>query len=193
LPGSRSSELRRHVDTFLATAELCQREFQNLQCVIPVVNAAGEANIRAALAKRLARDAQACLAAPLICRHGVADALRAADAVLTASGTAAVETMLYKRPMVVAYRVARMTYWMLRRMLKVPYISMPNILAGRMLVPEFIQGAMVAERMAPQLIEWLHEPSTAQPLLEEFQRIHQSLRRGSGQSSAHAVLSLVRN
>lgn len=195
LPGSRSGEMHRHANTFLETAEICQREFPDLQCVVPVVDEKRERELRAVLARREANRevSGGALVSPLIIQKGTTEVLSAADVVLTASGTAAVETMLHRRPMVVAYKVAWVSYWIIRAALKIPYISMPNVLAGRMLVPEFVQGAMKAQDMAQQLLMWLREPASAEPLLREFARLHQTLRRGSGRGAAQTVLELVSN
>ena len=116
------------------------------------------------------------------------DALAACDAVLIASGTATLEALLYKRPMVVAYRVAPMTFSILKRLVKSPYISLPNLLAQRLLVPELIQDAATPEALA----------QTVSPLLvdgevqtEGFDAIHRTLRRDASERAATAVLDLL--
>ncbi len=185
LPGSRASEMQQHASTFIETAALCTQTVAGLQCAVPVVNDALATLFRSALAARSEKidvhmvDGRA---------HEV---LSAADVVLTASGTAAVETMLHKRPMVVAYRVAWLSYWVIRALIRIPYICMPNVLAGRALVPEFVQADMVAEPMAQQLTTWLRNPEKATAMLQEFDAAHRNLRRGANERAAQAVLALA--
>jgi lipid-A-disaccharide synthase len=120
------------------------------------------------------------------------EAMAASDAVLVASGTATLETALLKRPMVVAYRVAALTGWLLREMklVKAEYFSHPNLLAGRPLVPEFFQGQVRPEVLGPALLEQLDRPDRA-ALIDEYGRIHQMLRCDASQRAADAVLELV--
>ena len=115
-------------------------------------------------------------------------ALAACDAVLIASGTATLEALLYKRPMVVAYRLAPLTFWILKRMVKSPYISLPNLLAQRLLVPELLQDDATADALA----------QTLSPLIEGgeeqtrgFDEIHRTLRRDASNQAAQAVLGLI--
>lgn len=107
---------------------------------------------------------------------------------LIASGTATLEALLFKRPMVVAYRVAPLTYRILRRLVKSPYISLPNLLAGRLLVPELIQDAATPEALAGALAPLIDD---GQVQTEGFDAIHRALRRGASERAAEAVLRLV--
>jgi len=120
------------------------------------------------------------------------EAIAASDAVLVASGTATLETALLKRPMVVAYRLAPLTAWLLREMklVKTESFSHPNLLAGRRLVPEYFQEQVRPDVLGPALLEQLDRPDRA-ALLEEFTRIHLMLRCGASQRAADAVLELV--
>jgi lipid-A-disaccharide synthase len=120
------------------------------------------------------------------------EALAASDAVLVASGTATLETALVKRPMVVAYRVAPLTSWLLRRMklVKTQFFSQPNLLAGRALVPEFFQEQVRPEVLGPALLEQLERPDRAS-LVDAFAAIHHVLRRNASERAAEAVLELV--
>jgi lipid-A-disaccharide synthase len=115
-------------------------------------------------------------------------ALAACDAVLIASGTATLEALLYKRPMVVAYRLAPLTFWILKRMVKSPYVSLPNLLAQRLLVPELLQDDATVEALA----------QTLSPLIEGgeeqtrgFDEIHRTLRLDASNQAADAVLNLI--
>lgn len=116
------------------------------------------------------------------------EALAACDAVLIASGTATLEALLYKRPMVVAYRVAGLTYRILKRLVKSPYISLPNLLAGRLLVPELIQDAATPQALAATLLPLLDDGSQQ---VEFFDAIHRALRQDASAQAAEAVLQLV--
>ena len=119
-------------------------------------------------------------------------ALAAADAVLVASGTATLETALVKRPMVVAYRVAPLTGWLLRefKLVKTDYFSQPNLLAGRQLVPEFFQQDVRPDVLGPALLGQLERPDRAE-LLQEFRAIHESLRRNASERAAEAICELM--
>jgi lipid-A-disaccharide synthase len=119
------------------------------------------------------------------------DALTAADAVLVASGTATLETALVKRPMVVAYRVAPLTGWLLREMglVKTDYFSQPNLLAGRKLVPEFFQEQVRPEVLGPAVLGQLERSDRAE-LVAAFAEIHRTLRRDASARAAEAILEL---
>jgi lipid-A-disaccharide synthase len=120
-------------------------------------------------------------------------ALAAADAALVASGTATLETLLTGRPMVVAYRVSATTAFLLRTvgLVKVPYFSQPNLLAGRRLVPEFFQEAVQGAALGQALLAELEDPQHVRELLGEFTHIHQLLRRGGADRAAAAILALA--
>jgi lipid-A-disaccharide synthase len=116
------------------------------------------------------------------------DALAACDAVLIASGTATLEALLYKRPMVVAYQVAPLTHWLLKRLVVSPFFSLPNLLARRLLVPELLQQAATAPALA-QVLAPLLSGGTVQT--EGFDVIHRSLRCNASVQAAEAVLNLI--
>ena len=117
-----------------------------------------------------------------------AELLAACDAVLIASGTATLEALLCQRPMVVAYRVAPLTYRILKRLVSSAYISLPNLLAGRLLVPELIQDAATPEALAATLLPLLENGTTQ---TAEFAAIHRSLRLDASTQAAEAVLALI--
>jgi lipid-A-disaccharide synthase len=119
--------------------------------------------------------------------------LAACNAVLVASGTATLEALLSKRPMVVAYRFAALTAFVLRRlaMVKVRYFAQPNLLAGRRLVPEFLQEEVTGEALGAALLGELDNPARAAELEVEFRRVHEQLRRGGAERAAAAILELV--
>jgi lipid-A-disaccharide synthase len=119
-------------------------------------------------------------------------AVAASDAVLVTSGTATLEAALVKRPMVVAYRVAPLTAWLVRRLklVKTEFFSHPNLLAGRRLVPEFFQEQVRPDVLGPAVLEQLERPDRP-ALVEAFAEIHRTLRRNASERAADAVLELV--
>jgi lipid-A-disaccharide synthase len=123
------------------------------------------------------------------------DAIGAADLVLTASGTATLETLLLKRPMVVAYRLSRLSHWLIRtlRLLKIRYVAIANLLADRPLAPEFLQDECRPESLGEALLELLDDESKRQAIAAHYLEIHQRLRCNAAERAAVALLDLMRN
>jgi lipid-A-disaccharide synthase len=121
--------------------------------------------------------------------------LTAATVALVASGTATLETLLCKRPMVVAYRVGRASAFLLRGLglLKVAHFAQPNLLAGQRVVPEFAQAEVTPERLGRELGRWLDSPDEVAGLVGRFAAIHRQLRQGASERAAEAILELVRS
>lgn len=182
LPGSRGGEVGRLGALFFDAAAQLQAQLPGVRFVLPCVNAARRAQVEQLL------DGRPPL--PLLLTDGRShEVLAACDAVLIASGTATLETLLFKRPMVVAYRVAPLTYLILKQLVKSPYISLPNLLAGRKLVPELIQHEATPERLVAELLPLLEHPEQQ---TDSFAAIHLSLRRDASVQAAGAVLDLLR-
>ncbi|AMA45033.1 lipid-A-disaccharide synthase [Pseudomonas alabamensis] len=180
MPGSRGGEVGRLGALFLDTARLLVERVPNLRFAVPCANAARRAQLEQMLAGR---------ELPVTLLDGRShQALAACDAVLIASGTATLEALLYKRPMVVAYRLSPVTFWILKRMVKSPYVSLPNLLAQRMLVPELLQDAATEQALAQALLPLLAD---GRGQTEHFEQIHHSLRRDASNQAADAVLALV--
>ncbi|MDH0747539.1 lipid-A-disaccharide synthase [Pseudomonas sp. GD03842] len=180
MPGSRGGEVGRLCALFLDAAQRLLAERPNLRFVLPCASPQRRAQIEQLL---VGRDL------PLTLLDGRSHlALAACDAVLIASGTATLEALLYKRPMVVAYRLAPLTYWILKRMVKSPYVSLPNLLAQRLLVPELLQDAATPDALAQTLLPLL-DNGAAQTT--GFDAIHRTLRRDASNQAAEAVLSLL--
>ena len=180
LPGSRGGEVARLGALFLDAAERLRALRPGIRFVLPCANAERRAQLEAMLAGRNL---------PLLLLDGRShEALAACDAVLIASGTATLEALLHKRPMVVAYKVAPLTYRILKRLVKSPYISLPNLLAERLLVPELIQDAATPDALAQTLAPLLDDGAVQ---TEGFDVIHRALRQDASQQAADAVLKLV--
>ncbi len=180
MPGSRGSEVGRLGALFFDAAERLLAARPGIRFVLPCASSQRRAQIEQLLH---GRDL------PLTLLDGQSHlALAACDAVLIASGTATLEALLYKRPMVVAYRLAPLTFWILKRLMKSPYISLPNLLAQRLLVPELLQDAATADSLAQTLLPLL-DNGAAQTA--GFDEIHRTLRRDASNQAADAVLSLI--
>ncbi len=180
MPGSRGGEVSRLGSLFLDAAVRLRTLRPGVRFVLPCASPERRRQLEEML---VGRDL------PLTLLNGRShEALAACDAVLIASGTATLEALLYKRPMVVAYKVAALTYVILKRMVKSPYISLPNLLAERLLVPELIQDAATPESLA-QLLAPLLEGGQVQTL--GFDVIHRALRRDASVQAADAVLAVA--
>lgn len=116
--------------------------------------------------------------------------MQAADVVLLASGTATLEAMLLKKPMVVGYRVSALSYILLKHLIKIPFISLPNILSGRKIVPELLQKNMRPELLGQEILDWLDSPHRIDSLKQQFSAIHVILRKQADIKAAAAVMKL---
>ena len=187
LPGSRRGEVERLADVFAGAAQMLAARFPGLVTIAPMVTPA----LRDLFAARCALHAPAVRVRML---DGQARrALAAADVVLVASGTATLETALFGRPMVVAYKLGRITAFLLRtlRLVKIPYFSQPNLLAGKELVPEFFQEAASAANLSNALARWLEHPDDVVKLQREFAAIHARLRCDGAERAAGEVAALL--
>lgn len=188
LPGSRLGEIRRLGADFLDAAALLAREVPGLQVLAPMANAACRAAFEAVVAAR----SQSSIDLRILDGQAHA-AMIASDAVLLASGTAALEALLAKRPMTVAYRLSSWTYRLVKGLglLKVERYSLPNHLAGRALVPELMQDACTPEALAASLRPWLLQPGLTPDLRDTYERIHRSLSGDPRHDAAAAIAELV--
>lgn len=186
LPGSRRSELRYMADLFIKTARRMLQDAPELHFVCPTVSRATRELLEEALRRNEARD----LPLTLLFGHSH-EALAAADIALVASGTATLETALFKTPMVITYRQSPLTWALMKRMLYLPWIGLPNILAGEGLVPEFIQDKATPGALAEALLALLHDTSAQRRQVEKFREIHATLRQNTAEKAADAVLRLL--
>ena len=180
MPGSRGGEVGRLGELFLAAADRLRSMRPGIRFVVPCASSERRAQLEQMLT---GRDL------PLTLLDGRShEALAACNAVLIASGTATLEALLYKRPMVVAYSVAPLTFWILKRLVKSPYVALPNLLAQRLLVPELLQDAATPDAMA-QLLSPLLDNGDRQT--DGFDAIHRTLRCDASSQAADAVLELI--
>ena len=185
LPGSRGSEVKTLTALFLATLTQVQRQIGPIQVVIPAANSHRAQQITAIIAQQ-APDLNITLL-----DQRADDALAASDAVLVASGTATLQALLWKKPMVVAYRLSALSYFIISRLATGRWVALPNILAERNWVPERLQAAATPERLAEDLIRALRDENYRHEFVAQASEWHRKLACNADQQAAQAVLTLV--
>lgn len=186
LPGSRESEVRFLGDDFAGAVDWLSRRRPDLRFIAPMARPGLEEAFR-----RRLEDRAPGVAVTLLDGRS-REAMAAADVVLMASGTAALEATLIKRPMVVAYRVAPLTRWLLQTfgMVKVRHFSLPNLLSGGELVPEILQDQVSAGSLGAAVLAWLDDETARDRLVDSFDRIHAQMKQDADAQAAEAVLAL---
>ncbi|MDY4314588.1 lipid-A-disaccharide synthase [Pectobacterium actinidiae] len=186
LPGSRGAEVEMLSADFLNTAVLLRQHFPDLEIVVPLVNSKRREQF-----ERIKSSVAPDLRVHLL--DGLArEAMVASDAALLASGTAALECMLAKCPMVVGYRMKPFTFWLAQRLVKTPWVSLPNLLAGRELVTELLQTECTPEKLAAALLPLFADTEEMVELRTTFVDLHQQIRCNADEQAAQAVLELVK-
>ncbi|HZF25502.1 MAG TPA: lipid-A-disaccharide synthase [Steroidobacteraceae bacterium] len=187
LPGSRVGEASHLGDDFAGAIRWLRERRPSLQFVAPMANQA----VRLIFSRALERNAAGVEVRLLDGQSHVA--LAAADVVLVASGTATLETLLTRRPMVVAYRLGALTAWLLRtfNLMKAPYFSQPNLLAGKRIVPELFQEQVTPETLGTELLRELDDPAVRERQERVFGDIHRRLKRNASDRAAQAILGLL--
>lgn len=183
LPGSRGSEMKMLAEPFIATCQKLQARYPDLGFVVALVNTKRRAQFEQAW-QQVAPELNFVLV-----DDTARNVITAADAVMLASGTVALECMLLKRPMVVGYRVNAFTAFLAKRLLKTPYVSLPNILAGEELVKELLQEHCTVDNLYHEVSRLLE--SDNQALMDKFTEMHQWIRKDADQQAAQAVLNLI--
>lgn len=183
LPGSRVSEIEYHAELFIETARLLHARYPQAQFLVPLVTRETRDIFDTARYKLGAAD----LPIRLMFGHAQ-EAMQAADAILVASGTATLEAMLAKRPMVITYRLSDTTYKLVKKKMRLPYVGLPNVLAGRFVVPELLQHEATPENLAQALGNFIDDKRLGPALADFFTRQHHALRRGAADRAAEAVL-----
>ncbi|MCC5794389.1 MAG: lipid-A-disaccharide synthase [Chromatiales bacterium] len=187
LPGSRQAELQKLGPAFAATAAWLTARLPGLHCVAPMASPALADLFREALATHA--PGVACT----VIEGRSHEAMRASDVLLMSSGTATLEGMLLERPMVVAYRIAPLTWFLLRglKLVRVEHIAMPNLLAGERLLPEFLQGEVRPERLGPAVERLFSDAALREATCQRLRGLGRQLRGDADSAAAEAVLELV--
>ena len=199
LPGSRRGEVASLLPLLLDTAERLQRQLPGLRFLIPAINQDRRREIEAMLAVHEAAQAGEGRRSPLRVRlhddslgSGVGRlVMAAADVVVLASGTATLEAMLLKKPMVVSYRLHWLTWLIARLLVRIPFVSLPNLLAGRRVVPELLQYDATPDNLARETKAWLDEPEHVARTTALFDQLHQQLRQDASATGARAIAELL--
>lgn len=186
LPGSRRNEVTMLARTCIETAKLILQQLPEARFLVPLASRETRAIFEQAIYDADAHE----LPLSLLFAHAH-DALTAADAVLVASGTATLECALLKRPMVITYRLPKLTWWMMKRKSYLPYFGLPNILCGRFVVPELIQDDALPENLAQALLNQFNDRNYIEELEQTFTELHHALRQGTAQKAASAVLQYL--
>ena len=184
LPGSRASEVHYHAGMFMAAAALLRKARSALRIVVPVTP------VRRAAIEEAARAAG--LAGRIKIMEGQSHSMLAAcDLALIASGTATLEAALFKRPMVIAYKVNWLSYRLMWPQHLQPWIGLPNILCGEFAVPELLQKAANPRSLAAALLEWLEAPARMAAVQDKFRAMHLQLQRDTATLATHAIEKVI--
>ena len=186
LPGSRRSELQYMASAFLLAAHRFRQEVHEVHFVCPTATRETREMFERALHEHQRTD----LPLTLLFGHSH-EALAAADLALVASGTATLEAALFKTPMVIAYRQSPITWALMRPMLYLPYVGMPNILAGERLVPELLQDEATPANLAGALLALLRDTAAQRRQVERFREFHHELRQNTAEKAADAILGVL--
>jgi len=192
LPGSRTSEIEFIAPVFFKTIELLAEQLkgQKLQFVIPVA----AAHLRSALERLLQETKHTHPEIQIYLVDGMADeVLESSDVVLIASGTATLQAALWKKPMVISYKVPWLTAQIMKRQGYLPYVGLPNILCGEFVVPELLQDDATPEKLSKALQDWLNNPAKVSSLKDRFAQLHETLRRPTGLLVAQAIAQTIAN
>lgn len=185
LPGSRRSEAQYMAATLVQAAERMHRQAPGLTFLLPIVP--GLRELIAPAVERYAAGADIALVDGR--SHEV---LAACDVVMVASGTATLEAALFKRPMVITYKMHGLSYQLMKRMGYLPWVGLPNILCEDFVVPELLQDAATPEALAQAALQWLQDPAGCARLVERFTELHLRLRRNTAQAATDAIAQVLR-
>lgn len=182
LPGSRSNEIKRMLPVMLQAAMLLAQRNPALQFVLPQADSVADLTLQAYL--------NTCPLAIKVVKQQTYDAIQCCDAIMTTSGTASLEIALLGVPMLIAYRLSPLTYWLGRMLVKIPFIGLPNIVAGRSVVKELIQERVTAENLADEIMRLLDDPQYRTACIEGLRQVRSELGSGGG-STAMAELAMA--
>ena len=184
LPGSRASEVERMGSLFMHTAVFCLEQDPDLLFYIPAANSDRYRQLHLQLNDYVDFSLQ-------LFNGNSHKVMAAADVVLLASGTVTLEAMLLKKPMVVAYKMAPLTFKILSWLVKTPYISLPNLLAGKALVPELLQDQATPEKLSAAVMNYFENPEETKQLINTFAKMHGTLKRDASVRAATAIAKLI--
>jgi lipid-A-disaccharide synthase len=184
LPGSRQSEVKQLANLYVNTAKLIAAQQPEITFLVPLITRETRTIFQQAIYDNKAED----LNLQILFGHAHM-AMQAADAVIVASGTATLEAALIKRPMVITYRMPALSWQLLKRMNYLPYVGLPNILAGRFVVPELLQHDATPEKLADATLRLINDEVLMKEIREEFTRMHQLLRQNTEEKAADAILA----
>lgn len=187
LPGSRNSEIKSLLPVFTETMAEVARQKSNCTFVIPAANKYRYDDINAYLSENL--PAALSSSQVHVVRGDARNAMIASDVILLASGTATLEAMLCKSPMVAAYKLSGLTYKIMQYLYKAPFFTLPNLLAGEKIIPELLQDEVNPRTLSEQLLHYLETDN--QPLLDRFCELHETLKQDADKQSAAAILDLI--
>lgn len=184
LPGSRRSEIARLGPLFLQAAQQLKQACPKVHFLLPAASAQRHAELSELLQLYPVADLQ-------LIQGQAHQAMQAADVSLMTSGTTTLEALFCKTPMVVAYKMAPFSWWLLKRLVKIQWASLPNLLANRPLVTERLQDAATSEQLSEDVRELLEQPAKTKQQLEAFFSIHQQLRRNASEQASQAIVELM--
>ena len=214
LPGSRQSEVKQHADLLVKAAQIISKnnknsqfdnvkfasaKFTSIKFLVPLITRETRQIFETALYNNIAHNQanlgnnnnpDETLDLDILFGHAH-DAMEAADMVIVASGTATLEAALLKRPMVITYRMPTLSWWILKRMHYQSYVGLPNILAGKFLVPELLQEDSTPQSLADTVTRLLNDAEYLKEIEQEFTTIHQALKQNSAEKAAQVVLSYL--
>ena len=183
LPGSRQSEVQQHAALFIQTAKKLHADYPNALFLVPFVTRESKQIFELALFHE-----HEPLPIQILFGHAH-DAMQASDVVIVASGTATLEAALLKKPMVITYRMPILSWWILKRMLLQPYVGLPNVLAGKFIVPELLQHDATPEKLAQAAIKLISDTHAIEEMKAEFNKIHLSLKQNNAEKASSMILA----
>lgn len=183
LPGSRQGEVKQHADLFVKTAKLIYASHPNAHFLVPLITRETRQIFELAIFHEPEN-----LPIQILFGHAH-DAMEAADAIIVASGTATLEAALLKKPMVITYRMSKLSWKILKRMHLQPFVGLPNILANKFVVPELLQDDATPEKLADATIKLINDVAYANEIRQQFTKIHHTLKQNTAQKAADAVLA----
>ena len=187
LPGSRQGEVRWHAQLLIDSAIEISKSVRDTKFLVPLPTR----ETYEIFSKTLFKNTNTELDIQLLIGHA-SDAINAADLVIVASGTATLETALYKKPMIVIYKMSSISWQILKRLRYLPYISLPNILLNKFLVPELLQDDATPQNISDKTIEILKDVAYRKNLLIQFTKIHHQLKQNTSDRLNRVILKFIK-